>query len=240
MPEWLVELEREAEAALGVDLPSEAWLGILIGAGALLALLAWGVAGTRGRRRPVRATSPDPHPEPHPDPLPGPDPVPEPVPNPGPQPRPQPVPEPLPDPEPLTDPEPRPGPAEVPQRVRWEMAWAEVERRFVWAPVTAVEEADRLIRELLSAPADRSGRVDSPEGTEFEARLRAITGQGGPTVAERYRMSWSSLRSASRGEATTEELRLALIGFREVLEGLLEGEASSRRARVSARSISNA
>jgi hypothetical protein len=103
---------------------------------------------------------------------------------------------------------------------RFAREWELLQARFVDNPTGVVGEADRLVRELMS-------RRGYPMG-DFEHRAADISVHH-PTVVENYRAAQAVAARNLRGEATTEDLRKAVVHFRILFEELL-GAAGPRTA----------
>ena len=84
-------------------------------------------------------------------------------------------------------------------RERFSTDWRRVEEMFVDRPATAVAQADELVNELI--------------------RVRGLTTRH-PRVAQRYRAGHAVVESHGRGKASTEELRRALLHFRDLFTDL--------------------
>lgn len=99
------------------------------------------------------------------------------------------------------------------EAARFDNAWKSVQARFVDNPVDAVAKADDLIRSLMT-------RRGYPVG-DFEARAADISVDH-PRVVEHYRQGHAIALRQERGQSNTEELRRALIHYRELFDELLE------------------
>jgi hypothetical protein len=93
------------------------------------------------------------------------------------------------------------------------MEWSAVQRRFVDDPSAAVGAADRLIGRMM---IDRGYPM-----TDFEQRAADIS-VSYPAVVQNYRAGHSIVARHADGQATTEELRQAMIHYRALFEELLE------------------
>jgi hypothetical protein len=93
------------------------------------------------------------------------------------------------------------------------MEWSTVQRRFVDDPSAAVGAADRLIGRMM---IDRGYPM-----SDFEQRAADIS-VSYPTVVQNYREGHSIVMRHTDGQATTEELRQAMIHYRALFEELLE------------------
>jgi len=96
---------------------------------------------------------------------------------------------------------------------RFTSAWKTVQARFVDEPGAAVQEADDLIGELMSA---RGYPV-----TDFEQRAADLSVDHGELVHD-YRTAHQVALRHGRGEAGTEDLRQAMIHYRELFDDLIE------------------
>ena len=96
---------------------------------------------------------------------------------------------------------------------RFAEAWRELQTRFVDAPQEAVTEADRLIGEVMTARGYPLG--------DFDQRSADISVDH-PQVVAHYRAARDIARRQGSGEATTEDLRQALVHYRALFEDLLD------------------
>jgi hypothetical protein len=97
-------------------------------------------------------------------------------------------------------------------RERYARKWAEVQERFVDAPGFAVTEADALVTAVM---AERGYPTD-----EFEQRLSDLSVAHAATL-DHYRNAHDISSRAARQEATTEELRQAMVHYRALFQELL-------------------
>lgn len=98
------------------------------------------------------------------------------------------------------------------EAARFSEAWAKLQARFVDNPNGVVGEADRLIRELMA-------KRGYPMG-DFERRAADISVHH-PAVVEHYRAAQAIALRDERGEASTEELRKAVVHYRALFDDLL-------------------
>ncbi|MBH5333391.1 hypothetical protein IHE55_00660 [Streptomyces pactum] len=112
----------------------------------------------------------------------------------------------------------KPLPAEV--RERYAQDWSRVQQRFVDSPEHSVEEADRLVTALMRE------RGYPTEG--YEQQVRDLSVEHGRTL-EHYRAAHEVNVRRGRGEATTEELRGALVHYRALFGDLLQDESTHAR-----------
>jgi len=105
---------------------------------------------------------------------------------------------------------------------RFAQDWENLQARFVDDPTGVVGEADRLVRELML-------RRGYPMA-DFERRAADISVHH-PSVVENYRAAQAIAARTARGEATTEELRKAVVHYRVLFEELLAtgGETNGRK-----------
>ena len=95
---------------------------------------------------------------------------------------------------------------------RFSQAWTRIQGSFVDDPKGVLIEADRLVRELL---AKRGYPV-----ADFELRAADISVDH-PIVVNNYRAAQRIVSLDQRGEATTEDLRKAVVHFRALFDELL-------------------
>ena len=99
------------------------------------------------------------------------------------------------------------------ERERFVTEWHTVQSRFVDHPRMAVTEADDLINALLEARG-------YPQ-VGFEQRAADVSVHY-PRVMENYRVAHSIAVRHGQAEATTEELRTAMIQYRSIFDDLLQ------------------
>jgi hypothetical protein len=112
------------------------------------------------------------------------------------------------------------------ERERFLKQWESVQSRFVDSPKGAVTEADDLVSSLMKA---RGYPV-----SDFDQRAADVSVDH-PRVVENYRSAHEiALRVAKVGkdEATTEELRTAMIHYRSLFEELVQVPAIMERKAV--------
>jgi hypothetical protein len=96
---------------------------------------------------------------------------------------------------------------------RFAQAWETLQIRFVDSPKAVVKEADRLVRELML-------KRGYPMA-DFE-RQAADLSVHHPTVVENYRAAQVIAARSLKDEASTEELRKAVVHYRALFGELLE------------------
>ena len=117
-------------------------------------------------------------------------------------------------------------PLEPEARSRYIEAWRNTQAQFVDEPVEATREADRLITSVMR---DRGYPVD-----DFEQRAADISVDH-PQVADDYRAAHAIAAANDRSEASTEDLRQALVHYRSLFEELLEDRHPDRSTTEEAR-----
>lgn len=104
-------------------------------------------------------------------------------------------------------------PINAQDRVRYLREWDGIQARFLDHPRGAVTEADEIINSLLQARGY--------PGVRFEQRVADISALH-PRLADPYRRANAITIRAGKNEATTEELRSAIILYRALFEELLQ------------------
>ena len=98
--------------------------------------------------------------------------------------------------------------------------WRSIQSRFVDDPGAAAAEADVLVTQVMVArgypPDDLDKRADDVSVDH-------------PHVVENYRIARALMARRERGEASTEELRKAIVNYRALFDDLLEVESNERR-----------
>ena len=105
----------------------------------------------------------------------------------------------------------RPLPPQV--RDRFASRWHDVQARFVDDPAGAIRDADSLVNQAMEARGYPMG--------EFEQRAENLSVDH-PKVVRNYRAAHAVAVRRDRGEATTEDLRHALVYYRDLFEDLLD------------------
>jgi len=104
-------------------------------------------------------------------------------------------------------------PLDAADRDRYVEAWRQAQARFVDEPAEATREADRLITAVMR---QRGYPID-----DFEQRAADISVDH-PQVVDDYRAAQAIASANERSEASTEDLRQALVHYRSLFEELLE------------------
>jgi hypothetical protein len=97
-------------------------------------------------------------------------------------------------------------------RARFVESWRGVQARFVDGPAGAVTAADQLLGDVMST---RGYPVSN-----FEQRAADISVDH-PLVLENYRTAHEIALRQTRGQASTEDLRQAMVHFRSLFEELI-------------------
>lgn len=110
-------------------------------------------------------------------------------------------------------------------RERYLREWSDLQQGFVDQPSRSLLEADRVVTDVMR---ERGYPMD-----DFEQRAADVSVDH-PQVVEHYRAAHRIYTADERGEATTEELRQAVVHYRALFEELVEknGEAQADEAEV--------
>ena len=106
------------------------------------------------------------------------------------------------------------------ERDRFGTRWRQVQGKFVDDPAAAVTEADLLVTELMTT---RGYPMN-----DFDRRAEDLTVDH-PNVVQNYRQARDIARRHSRGEASTEDLRQAVMNYRALYSTLVEEHHPVRR-----------
>jgi hypothetical protein len=98
-------------------------------------------------------------------------------------------------------------------RARFADAWRATQAHFVDDPSAAIGEADRLVTDVMKARGYPIG--------DFEQRAADVSVDH-PRVVENYRGARDTALRNERGQASTEDLRQAMVHYRALFEDLLE------------------
>ncbi len=105
-------------------------------------------------------------------------------------------------------------PLALADRAKFLESWRGVQARFVDGPAGAVTEADLLLADVMSTRGYPT--------TDFEQRAADISVDH-PLVLKNYRMAHDIAVRQTLGQATTEELRQAMVHYRTLFEELVNG-----------------
>lgn len=106
-----------------------------------------------------------------------------------------------------------PRPLEPRQRDEFQERWTRVQHEFVDDPGQAINDADRLVTEVMAA---RGYPTD-----DFEQRADDLSVEH-PTITQRYREARRISRAHEHGGARTEDLRHAVTSYRSLVDALLD------------------
>jgi hypothetical protein len=104
---------------------------------------------------------------------------------------------------------------DVVERERYLGEWQVVQSRFVDYPKGAVTEADELVCSLM--------RTRGYPVSDFDQRAADISVDH-PLVVNNYRSAHGIALRLGRGEASTEDLRTAMIHYRSLFDDLVQGQ----------------
>ncbi|WP_149258672.1 hypothetical protein [Actinomadura sp. K4S16] len=105
------------------------------------------------------------------------------------------------------------------RREEYREQWVRVQERFVDSPEAAVEEADRLVTVVM-------GERGYPTHG-FEEKVAHLSVEHGQTL-EHYRRAHTISGRAATKEASTEDLRQAMVHYRALFEELLAPHGEAR------------
>jgi hypothetical protein len=109
-------------------------------------------------------------------------------------------------------------PLEPGARDAYAQRWRSTQERFVDAPNQAVGDADALVQQVM-------GERGYPVG-DFDQRVRDVSVDHADVAVE-YRAAHEISLLNARGEASTEQLREAMVHYRTLFTGLLGGGGDS-------------
>ena len=109
---------------------------------------------------------------------------------------------------------------DIAERERYLAEWQAVQSRFVDYPKGAVTEADELVCSLM--------RTRGYPVSDFDQRAADISVDH-PLVMENYRSAHDIALRLGRGEASTEDMRTAMIHYRSLFDELVQVQDSRRQ-----------
>jgi len=104
-------------------------------------------------------------------------------------------------------------PLRAQQQAEYQTQWRATQARFVDDPKGAIADADRLVEDVMKT---RGYPV-----SDFDQRAADLSVHH-PRVVDNYRAAREIARRHRRGDATTEDLRQAMVYYRGLFEDLLE------------------
>lgn len=109
-------------------------------------------------------------------------------------------------------------PLDPAERTRFASRWIAVQSRFVDDPKSALGEADELVTEVMS---ERGYPMN-----DFDQRAADVSVDH-PRVVEDYRAAHGISERVGSNDATTEDMRQALVHYRALFSELLEEDETS-------------
>src|SRR5207253_823962 len=106
-------------------------------------------------------------------------------------------------------------PLSVTDRDRFQTEWRASQAAFVDDPVRAVNDADRIVTDMMRARGYPTANVNE--------RVENISAAY-PNVTNKYRDAYNILHRYNAGNATTEDLRVAMVHYRELFDRLMGGQ----------------
>ncbi|PWU10105.1 MAG: hypothetical protein C5B51_05105 [Terriglobia bacterium] len=106
------------------------------------------------------------------------------------------------------------------ERERFGEQWHLVQSRFVDDPAGSIREADRLVCDVMIARGYPM--------VEFERRAEDLSVDH-PQVVRNFRSAHAIAQRHEKGEASTEDLRQALVYYRDLFDELLEAHTMGAR-----------
>ncbi|MEU2615245.1 hypothetical protein ABZ570_27245 [Micromonospora sp. NPDC007271] len=111
-------------------------------------------------------------------------------------------------------------PLSAESRARYATAWEELQVRFVDSPAEAVRDADELVTRLIAERGYPTG--------DFSEQTAHLSVEHARTLSH-YRDAHEIRLRTERGEASTEELRQALVHYRALFADLLGADPVGHR-----------
>jgi hypothetical protein len=103
---------------------------------------------------------------------------------------------------------------------RFAEQWHLVQARFVDNPAGSIHDADQLVCEVM--------RTRGYPMTEFEGRAEDLSVDH-PHVVKNYRSAHDIALAQEKGQASTEDLRQALVYYRDLFDEMLEAHPAGPR-----------
>ncbi len=111
------------------------------------------------------------------------------------------------------------------QRQRFQDEWRSTQAEFVDKPDMAVERADKLIQEVMRARGYPVG--------DFDQRAADLS-VNYPNVVTNYQEAHAIALKEQKGQASTEDLRQAMVHYRALFEDLLNRSESDQQLKEAA------
>lgn len=109
------------------------------------------------------------------------------------------------------------------ESARFSEAWRRVQSRFVDEPKSALNEADRLITEVMAARGYPM--------SDWNQRVADISVDH-PAVLDHYRTGHDIVLKQEQGQATTEDLRRAMVEYRSLFADLVDTHVRDQQRRA--------
>ena len=106
------------------------------------------------------------------------------------------------------------------QRERFAGQWHDVQSRFVDDPAGSIHDADRLVMDVM--------KTRGYPMAEFDHRAEDLSVDY-PHVVRNYRQAHDIAMRHEQGQANTEDLRKAMVHYRELFDELLESRVREAR-----------
>ena len=110
-------------------------------------------------------------------------------------------------------------PLEPEEREQYSAEWGRIQQTFVEQPVQAVTAADALITRVMAARGYPTG--------DYDERVSTLSVEHARTL-DHYRQAHDISILNSRGDATTEQLRQAVVHYRALATDLLDAGTDER------------
>ncbi|MQY28357.1 hypothetical protein [Nocardia aurantia] len=107
------------------------------------------------------------------------------------------------------------------QRQRYTTRWTEVQERFVDDPEAALQDADQLI---VSVMAERGYPTE-----DFDQQVADLSVEHAEPVG-RYRVAHEIATRSDGNGVSTEDMRTAIVHYRDLFQDLLNGDTSNEKA----------
>lgn len=111
-------------------------------------------------------------------------------------------------------------PLSAPVRSDFASRWTKVQSRFVDDPKGAVSEADQVVTEIMHARGYPMGDFD------HQAEIISVDH---PVVVQNYRAAHDIALRHGQGQASTEDLRKAMVHYRSLFDELLQDSLPERK-----------
>jgi hypothetical protein len=98
-------------------------------------------------------------------------------------------------------------------RERYVLEWMQVQKEFVDNPSLALDEADKLVTNVMAARGYPMG--------DFEQRAADVS-VNHAAVVQNYRSARTIVVRRSKGQVTTEDMRQAMVYYRSLFDELLD------------------